>query len=169
MFRAYRCVGFMAAAALVLEGCASPPMGPTIAVMPGPTKSFTDFQSDTAICEDYANGQVAGQAEQANNTAFGSAVLGTVLGAGLGAALGGGRGAVVGAAGGGIIGTAAGTNGSERGQYGIQQRYNIAYAQCMYSKGNQVPGFYAGYPPQVAYPPPPPVYVPPPPPPPPPQ
>jgi uncharacterized protein YcfJ len=136
--------------------------------MPGPAKSFDQFQSDTAVCEQFAGNQVAGQAEQVNNSALGGAVLGTVLGAGLGAALGGGRGAAIGAAGGSVVGTASGASGSSRTQYTIQQRYNIAYAQCMYTKGNQVPGFQVGAaypPPPVVYPPPPPVYVPPPPPP----
>jgi hypothetical protein len=27
-------------------------------------------------------------------------------------------------------------------QYGAQYRYNVAYMQCMYSRGNQVPGSY---------------------------
>jgi hypothetical protein len=27
-------------------------------------------------------------------------------------------------------------------QYGAQYRYNVAYMQCMYSRGNQVPGNY---------------------------
>ena len=55
-------------------------------------------------------------------------------------------------------------------QGSLQQRYDVAYSQCMYAKGNQVPGFAApGAPPP---PPPPPNYAapssPPPPPPPPP-
>jgi hypothetical protein len=39
----------------------------------------------------------------------------------------------------------------------LQERYNFAYAQCMYSRGNQVPGFA----PAGAPPPPPPGYAPP--------
>ncbi len=70
----------------VVAGCASPPPGPTVAVMPGQGKSFDVFQQDQYACTSYANQQVGGQAEQANNQAVGSAVLGTVLGAGIGAA-----------------------------------------------------------------------------------
>jgi hypothetical protein len=157
---------------VLLQACASPPMGPTVTVMPGPNKPFQAFQDDTALCKDFANSQVAGQVEQANNQGVGAAVLGTVLGAGLGAAVGGGRGAAVGAASGATVGTVVGADNSTRSQYSIQRRYDIAYSQCMYSKGNQVPGYVpAGYV-QRPPPPPPPVYAappayPPPPPPPP--
>ncbi len=72
---------------------------------------------------------------------YGSALLGGVLGAGLGAAVGGGRGAGIGAASGVVAGTAIGASGSANQQYGIQRQYDIAYSQCMYSRGNQVPGY----------------------------
>jgi uncharacterized protein YcfJ len=143
---------------LLVEGCAGPPGGPTVAVLPGNGKSFQAFQTDDAVCRQFASQQVAGQAESANAQGVGGALLGTVLGAGLGAAIGGGRGAGIGAAGGALGGTAIGAASTQNAQVGIQQQYNIAYMQCMYTKGNQVPG-YAGGP--VAYPPPPAVYYPP--------
>lgn len=124
-----------------LSGCATPPMGPTVAVMPGANKPFDVFQGDDASCRGWANQATAGQAEQANNQAVGSAVVGTVLGAGLGAAIGGGRGAGIGAASGAGLGTVYGASQSQYSQMGIQQQYNVAYQQCMYSKGNQVPGY----------------------------
>ena len=37
--------------------------------------------------------------------------------------------------------TVVGAAGSDEANYPIQRRYDIAYAQCMYSKGNQVPGY----------------------------
>src|SRR6204780_5616809 len=73
------------AAVLTLSACAAPPMGPTVAVMPGPNKPFDVFQQDQALCKDYANQQVAGGAERANNQAVGGAAIGTLLAAGLGA------------------------------------------------------------------------------------
>ena len=115
-------------------------MGPLVQVMPGPGKSFDAFAADQANCKMYAQGAVAGQAENANTRAVGAAALGTVLGAGLGAAIGGGRGAAIGAGSGAIAGTGFGMSGSAAEQYGIQQQYDNAYAQCMYAKGNQVPG-----------------------------
>ncbi len=126
---------------MLLAGCASTPNGPTIQVMPAPNKPFQVFQEDVAVCKNYASQQIAGQADSANERAFGGALLGTALGAGLGAAVDGGRGAGIGAAAGGLLGTGVGASSSDRSQYGVQRQYDIAFAQCMYAKGNQVPGF----------------------------
>jgi outer membrane lipoprotein SlyB len=160
MMRTRMIVATTAAAAL-LAGCVTQPMGPTIPVMPGPNKSLEAFQADEAACEQYASNRVAGQAESANNTAVGEALLGTALGAGLGAAVGGGRGAAIGAASGAVVGTSVGANTSGWAQMSIQQRYDVSYAQCMETKGNKPPG--ARHP--HRYPPPPPPGYPPPPPP----
>ena len=126
-------------AVVALAGCVSRPTGPTVAVMPGPGKSFEAFQTDDMVCKGYANQQVAGEENAGNNTQIGTAVLGTVLGAGLGAAIGGGRGAAIGAGAGAVGGTAIGGANAEHAQYSLQQRYNIAYEQCMASKGNRLP------------------------------
>jgi uncharacterized protein YcfJ len=131
----------MIAPLLLLDGCAQTPMGPTVAVMPAPGKPFDVFQTDQAVCKQFADSQVAGGAQAANNQQVGTAVLGTVLGAGLGAAIGGGRGAAIGAASGALGGTAIGAGPASQANMSLQQRYDIAYAQCMYTRGNQVPGF----------------------------
>jgi peptidoglycan hydrolase-like protein with peptidoglycan-binding domain len=137
----------------LLSSCATPPIGPTVQVMPAPGKPFELFAQEEGACKAYAQGQIAGAVDQANNSAVGTAVLGTVLGAGLGAAVGGGRGAGIGAASGAVVGTGVGADGAGGAQMTIQQRYDIAYSQCMYSKGDQVPGFEMSVP--VAAPPPP--------------
>jgi hypothetical protein len=147
---------------LLLSACASEPMGPTVAVMPAPGKPFDVFQGDQAVCKQFASDQVRGGAQDANNRQVGTAVVGTLLGAGLGAAIGGGRGAAIGAGAGALGGTAVGAGPSQGAQYSLQQRYDLAYSQCMYSRGNQVPsyqpppayapGYYApGYPPPPGY------------------
>jgi hypothetical protein len=156
---------------MLLNACASEPLGPTIPVMPQPGKPFDVFQSDQALCKQYASGEVQGGAQQANNRQVGTAVVGTLLGAGLGAAIGGGRGAAIGAGAGALGGTAVGAGPAGQAQYSLQQRYDLAYAQCMYSRNNQVPGYQPpsapppGYPPRgyapsgyppAGYPPPPP-------------
>lgn len=156
-------------ALVLLAGCAATPVGPRVQVMPAPNKPFQVFQEDDAVCRQFAAQQSAGVADQANAQQFGAAAIGTVLGAGLGAAAGGGRGAAIGAGAGAVAGTAYGSNAAVRGTYTAQQIYDNAYAQCMYSRGNQVPGYaaapaYAAPPPGSA--PPPPGYAPPPPPPP---
>lgn len=116
-------------------------MGPMVPVMPGPNKPFAQFQDEDMSCRSFANAQVAGQAEAVNRTAVGGAVLSTALGAGLGAAIGGGRGAGIGAASGAGFGAVAGAGGSSNAQMSIQMQYDNAYAQCMYARGNQVPGY----------------------------
>jgi outer membrane protein OmpA-like peptidoglycan-associated protein len=133
-------------ALLALCGCVSLPTGPSMIVLPGSGKSFDNFQADDAACRQWAGMQI-GQSPQeiANqNTATGS-VAGTLIGAGLGAAIGAawaapGIGAAIGAASGLLVGTAAGANAGQAYGWDAQRRYDFAYQQCMYSKGNQIPG-----------------------------
>jgi hypothetical protein len=150
------------ASILLLDACASQPLGPTVNVMPGPGKPFEVFQQDQAICRNFADQQVQGGAQQANNRQVGTAIVGTLLGAGLGAAIGGGRGAGIGAGAGALGGTAVGAGPSQRAQYSLQQRYDMGYSQCMYSRGNVVPGYAPPGAPPPNYPPPPPPSYPPP-------
>ena len=128
-------------ALVALTACAPTVMGPTVPVMPGPNKPFDQFAADQQTCQGYANSQTAPLAAQANNQALGTALLTTALGAGIGAAAGGGRGAAIGAASGAALGTVAGAQGSSVAGMNIQQQYDIYYSQCMYSRGNRVPGY----------------------------
>jgi hypothetical protein len=142
---------------LLFTACAQAPMGPTVQVLPGQGKTFDAFQYDQSVCKQYAQQQVAGQAENANQRAAGTAAVGTLLGAGLGAAIGAaagnaGAGAAIGAGAGLAGGAGLGASKSSNTQLSIQDQYNNAYSQCMYSKGNMVAG--AG--PMMAPPPPPP-------------
>lgn len=137
-----RTVGVSALAVpLLLIGCAQTPMGPTVNVMPGPGRSFSDFQTDQMVCKNFAENAVSGQARNANLRGVGAAALTTALGAGLGAAIGGGRGAGIGAASGAVGGAGVGAFTSSNTQGSIQDQYNNAFSQCMYTKGDQVPGF----------------------------
>jgi uncharacterized protein YcfJ len=145
--------------AVLAAGCASQPTGPTVRVLPASNKPFQVFQQEDQSCRQYAASQVAGDADQANNDQLIDTGVGAVLGAGLGAIVGGGRGAAIGAGAGAIGGTAVGADQGQRAQWSAQRRYDYAYEQCMYAKGNQIPGAY--YAPQ-AYPPPPPPPPPPP-------
>ncbi|OIP46233.1 MAG: hypothetical protein COX17_05340 [Deltaproteobacteria bacterium CG23_combo_of_CG06-09_8_20_14_all_60_8] len=76
-------------AVLALGGCASLPTGPSVRVMPGPDKTFEEFQADDAICRQWATQQI-GQSPQetANQTTASGAVVGTAAGAVLGAVIG---------------------------------------------------------------------------------
>jgi hypothetical protein len=141
------------ATAALLTGCASTPLGPTVQVMPGPNKTFDAFQADNATCKGFAQQQVQGQADASNQRAVGTALLTTALGAGVGAvggAFGGnaGAGAAVGGAVGAGAGSAIGGSNSAVDQQTIQAQYDNAFSQCMYAKGEQVPGF---APPAVVY------------------
>jgi hypothetical protein len=159
-------------AVVLLAGCAEEPYGPTIPVMPAQGKSQAEFAQDDMACQTYAHQAIAGQVDRANGDQAASTLLGAALGAGLGAAVGNTRGAIVGGAAGAAIGASSGPGPYEG--YGIQRRYNIAYAQCMTSHGDQVamrprrygppPGYYPPPPPPPGYgpPPPPPGYGPPP-------
>jgi hypothetical protein len=134
-------------AALLTAGCATTPTGPMVRVMPAPNKPLEVFAQEQTDCEHYASDQVAGGAQAANSRVLGATALGTVLGLGVGAATGSGRAATVGAATGGALGAAVGANQSGYAAYSLQRRYDIAYSQCMYAKGNYVPGMMAAAPP----------------------
>jgi hypothetical protein len=147
-----------AAAAMALAACVAPPAGPMVPVVPGPGKSSDAFAADQTMCRQFADSQVALGVSIANQQGFGSALLGTALGAGLGAAIGGGRGAAIGAASGAAVGTLGAAAGGSYAQLSLQQQYDMAYVQCMASKGNRVPGPQtpppAGLPPGAPVPPP---------------
>ncbi|HSU05747.1 MAG TPA: hypothetical protein VLI93_09255, partial [Acetobacteraceae bacterium] len=60
-----------------------------------------------------------------------------------------GAGAAIGGATGLLGGSAVGANNAAASEYSLQQRYDIAYTQCMYARGNSVqspPTAYAAYP-----------------------
>ena len=169
-----------ATALLLLAGCVSVPVGPSVMAMPGSGKNFDQFRSDDADCRHYAQDQIGGaNANQAaENAGVRSAAVGTVVGALAGAALGGQHGAAVGAGSGLLVGSMAGTGAAQSSANGTQHQYDNAYIQCMYAKGEQVPmssgttrsrrqpptGYQQAAPDTTGYPPPP-GYVPPPPPP----
>jgi len=155
-------------AVVTLSACATIPAGPSVMVWPGPGKPFEVFQSEDAVCRQWASQQVGAQpGESANKTLVSGAAIGTILGAGLGAAIGAatgqfGAGLAIGAASGAIMGTATASGPASGARWEVQRRYDNAYLQCMYSKGNQVPGAVRTYRRAVPPPPPPPGYTPPP-------
>lgn len=141
-------MGMCAAVALVLmvSGCATMPAGPSVLVLPGAGKPFEQFQADDYVCRQWAEQQIGMTTQQAaNDNTVKGAVAGTVIGAGAGALLGAaagnaGAGAAIGAGSGLLVGTAAGSGTGQEYGYEAQRKYDNAYVQCMYAKGNQVPG-----------------------------
>jgi hypothetical protein len=126
---------------LALGACATTPTGPSVMVLPGSTKTFDAFRADDAVCRQFAFEQAGGVTanEAATQSAAASAAVGTAVGAAAGALIGGGQGAAVGAGSGLIIGSAAGAGYAGYAGATNQQRYDFAYQQCMYLKGNRVP------------------------------
>jgi hypothetical protein len=145
-----RWVRFLGSAVAFISGCATFPTGPTVTVFPAPGKPFEQFQAEDATCRQWAAQQAGGPpgAPSTQNTAAG-AVVGTALGAGVGALFGAaaghaGTGAAIGAGAGLLGGTAVGANADQGSAWTAQRRYDAAYQQCMYAKGNQIPGAVRG-------------------------
>ncbi len=131
---------------VTLGGCASVPTGPSVMVLPAPGKPFEVFQADEAVCRQWAFQQSGAQPGQTvNQNIANSATFGALAGAAIGAAIGStsghaGSGAAIGAGTGLLSGAAAGSGPAYASGWQVQRRYDIAYQQCMYAKGNQIPG-----------------------------
>jgi hypothetical protein len=145
----YRLLKFsLLAVVAALSACATMPTGPSVMVLPGTGKSFDQFRTDDAVCRQFAYEQAGGTTGQqaAQQSAVTSAVVGTAVGAAAGAAIGSasgnmGAGAAIGAGTGLLFGSAAGSGYASGSYYEAQRRYDNAYLQCMYAKGNQIPGY----------------------------
>jgi len=146
---------------LALGACAVTPQAPTVIAMPGQGKSFTDFQQEDAFCRQAAFASIGGVSanQAATQSAVGSAAVGTLTGAALGAAIGGaagnaGLGAAAGAGAGLLTGSSVGAANAQVAGSDAQFRYDMTYAQCMFSYGNTVsqpqpafaaaPGYWGG-------------------------
>ena len=130
------------AATVLLVGCATTmPSGPSVMALPGSGKNFDQFRYDDADCRNFAMAQIGGPAagQAATDANVNNAVAGTLLGALAGAAIGGHEGAGAGAGIGLLMGSASGAEQARHTGYGGQKRYDNAYVQCMYSKGQRVP------------------------------
>ncbi|HJV65008.1 MAG TPA: glycine zipper family protein [Geomonas sp.] len=136
---------------MTVTGCATLPTGPSVRVLPGDGKPFEEFVKEDAVCKQWAARAIGMTPEEtARQSTISGATIGTLLGAGAGAAIGAGTGsaaagAAIGAGSGLLVGTAS---GAESGRlYGdeAQRRYDNTYVQCMYAKGNLVPGMRVRY------------------------
>ena len=136
----------LALVVLMLSGCATIPPGPSVLVMPGNGKSFEAFQADDSVCRQWAQNQTGWDANRTvNENLAGGAVAGGALGAAAGALIGAasgnvGPGAAIGAGAGLLGGAALGSTQAYGAGGEVQRRYDNAYQQCMYAKGNQIPG-----------------------------
>lgn len=126
---------------LTIAACTTIPSGPNILVLPGSGKSFEQFRTDEFDCRNYAQSQLGGATPgmAAEDSMARSAVLGAVAGAVVGALVDGGRGAAVGAGTGLALGGVSGAGAGQVSAHNLQRRYDFAYQQCMYARGNRVP------------------------------
>ena len=131
--------GVVLGAPLLFSACTTSPSGPNVLALPGTGKSFEQFRADDLACRDYAQYQIAGSEKNQADATARSAVVGTMIGALAGAAIGGHNGAGAGAGTGLLMGAMAGSGNAQNMAYSAQRRYDNAYLQCMYAKGEQVP------------------------------
>lgn len=127
----------------VITACVSAPTGPTITIMPREGKSFEEFKMDEEECRAFA----AQSVKDVNTAALKEGAISAATGAAIGAAAGAlyqggsstnvGTGAAIGMVGGAAVGAMRASSKETQ----AQTQYNTAYQQCMYTKGNQVPGF----------------------------
>ena len=145
----------------LLSACVVRPTGPNVLVLPAAGKPLEVFHADDVACRQYAQYQIGVTPEEAaTQSAVTSAAIGTAVGAAAGAVLGAvagnaGTGAAIGAGSGLLLGGVSGAGASAASGATLQSRYDTAYIQCMYAKGNQVPGVAAAPWPRPAPPPPP--------------
>lgn len=110
------------ASVLLLAACAGIPSGPQVAVMPAPGKPLDLFAQEDRQCRNYADqalgiparGSAPANASTPNNTPAGSDSPKS---------------------------PASTSNTATYSGSDAQRRYDIAYQQCMYAKGNQLPGY----------------------------
>lgn len=144
---------------LLVSACTTVPTAPSVLVLPAEGKPFEQFRADDIECRQFASSQIGGDgaSSAAVDSGVRTAALGTAIGAVAGAAMTGGRGTGAGAGMGLAMGSMAGAGAANASTYSMQRRYDIAYEQCMYAKGDRVPAL-ERYAPRRA-----PAYVPPPP------
>ena len=140
-------------------GCTTLPTGPSVMALPGSRTSFDQFQLDDDACRDWAAHRIGiGPDEAAAGAGVGTAAVVTAIGAIAGTAIGAaaghpGAGAAIGAGSGLLVGSAAGASRAELAGGEAQHRYDAAYVQCMYAKGNRVPVPRGTLPPEALRPP----------------
>ena len=137
-------------AIVAFSGCATVPEGPSVMVYPAPYKPFEVFQAEDAECRQWASQQAGTTPNQASGETLASgAAIGAIAGAAMGAAIGAATGnpaagAAIGGGSGLVLGTATASGPAYGAAQSVQTRYDMAYQQCMYAKGNQIPGVSSG-------------------------
>jgi hypothetical protein len=122
----------------LLAGCDTMPEGPTVSAFQGADRNLDEFRTDDTDCKQFSQAQVGGAASASAGRAnvVPSEMRGTAVCRAMGAVVGGRGSAASGSMAGSLI------DGLEAAQFagnGLQRRYNCAYVQCMYMKGDKIP------------------------------
>jgi hypothetical protein len=131
-------------AALGVSACAAiPPSGPTLLALPREGKDYATFQREDLYCQSLAAQQTNPAPQAGLSPVAGGAAIGTLGGAAAGALLGAaagnpGAGAAIGAGTGLVAGSAVGASNVNTTSWGLQERYDTVYAQCITSYGNRI-------------------------------
>ena len=150
-----RSAACFASMALGLAACAPlPPTGPTVVVLPGPSKDIRTFQVEDGWCRRHSSFLVATDpgpayvAARANQASASTIATGAAIGAVAGS-LGGrvGVGALIGALYGIAAGSAIAANGAQAATVRMQAVYDQTYVQCMatYRNGPAFSAYATGY------------------------
>ncbi|HEY1796962.1 MAG TPA: hypothetical protein VGG57_12680 [Stellaceae bacterium] len=110
----FRCLPLL----LPLAACVPAVMTPTVAVMPTPGKPLAIFAAEQAECRQMAEQQISPARDQLNGQVMSAALLTNSPDP-----------------------LASGMAVAQAGTPMLQQQYDMAYSQCMYAKGDQVPGY----------------------------
>ena len=148
-----RNLALLAVVAAGLSACAAPiPRGPSVVALPPAGRDFGQFQREDVYCQQMASNSLGVFDPGAvNQSALGSAAIGTAVGAVAGGLIGAatgnfGAGAAIGAGAGLLTGSALGVGAGQNTNFGLQDRFDITYAQCMAALGNSVQPLRVGVP-----------------------
>ena len=140
-----RNIALLAVVAAALSACAAPvPRGPSVVALPPAGRDFGQFQREDVYCQQTASNSLGSADPGAvGQSALGSAAIGTAVGAVAGGLIGAatgnfGAGAAIGAGAGLLTGSALGVGAAQNSNFGLQERFDITYAQCMAALGNSV-------------------------------
>ncbi len=115
------------------------PQGPSVVIAPESGKPPDLFAAEQDYCRSEASASV--EPAESEGSVMRSAVVGTLLGAVAGSALSGRHhdNTAIGAVAGLVMGAAAGSNEQSVEEANAQRRFDAAYTQCMFAKGNGTP------------------------------
>ncbi|MGZ3788095.1 MAG: hypothetical protein ACXVLQ_06200 [Bacteriovorax sp.] len=112
-------------------GCSSStPSGPKVAVMPGPNKPYEVFLGEHHFCREFALQSIGKSPKKTSANSIDTATAENATGAAAGPIAEGPM--------------AKATGEMSKVEYkgrDLQWSYDMAYTQCMYAKGNRVPGY----------------------------